>query len=137
MVYEKKEADGSITLTGYRLKFYYDEQQEFKSAYATTISEAEAEDFFSYLRGLFPCLHNVTLTFANLGRGVGGRFKNNKYWGRPVIIINRKCLNAGILCHEVAHAIDYYERGKTKHDRYLFNILRMVVEKTADWGVAV
>lgn len=125
MVYEKKEADGSILHTGYRLKFYYDEQEEFGDMYGRFLTRDEARLILVRFKALFPSIGGVRLDFQK-GK-TGGTY--SRLWRRITLGYNHPYLTLGILSHEVAHALDHAERGTTKHDRYLYNILRMVMEK--------
>ena len=63
MSYEKKNDDGSITITGWRLKFYHDEHEEFSSQYATKLDEIEASNLFNLLQRQFTTIGDVQLVF--------------------------------------------------------------------------
>ena len=125
MTYEKKEADGSILHTGYSLKFYYDEHEEFPDLYGYFLTQDEARAILERFKALFPSIEGVSLYFQ---KGKTGGTYSRRY-GLITLGYNHPYITLGILSHEVAHAIDHAERGKTKHDRYMYNILRMVMEK--------
>jgi len=124
-VYEKKEADGSITLTGYRLKFYYEEKMEFGDVYAKCLTREEAVRAFEACKGLFPSISPCRLFFEK-GKTGGTYSIRSRTLTLPY---NHPWLTLGILAHEVSHALDHAERGTTKHDKYMYNIVRMVMEK--------
>lgn len=126
-----------MSYNGFTKKFYSVEHEEFKDAYQTRLDETQTLALFDWLKLEFPSINNVLLDFDSLKRKssiIVGRYRRSMF-EKPVVQLNRNHLSVGIVCHEVSHAIDFAERGKTKHDRYLFNIIRMVIEKSSALGV--
>ncbi len=121
MSYDVTREDGSIGR--WKLKFYYDEQQEFSRHYAKHITEEAIRELFRHLVEKFS-VANTKLTIVPRMRN--GSFKWNKYVENEIKVGNETRL--GVVIHEVAHAIDYQERDTTKHDKYMYNIMRMVMQ---------
>jgi len=126
-MYELKEKDGTILLTGHRLKFYYDEKEKFSEAYGKKLSFKEIRIVFDKLKRHFKL--NLWIEFRTMR---GGTFKRS--WSGSMIYLPYKT-SFGMLCHEIAHAIDSKKRGKTKHDKKLMKILGSVIKycKKKDW----
>lgn len=113
-MYEHKEEDGSILMTGEKLKFYYDEHRIFSEVYGMRIVGSAIKIMFKKLKRHYK-LHQ-SLYF--------GARKNGHFRGGYIVVPSSTCV--GLLCHEVAHAIDAKKRS-SKHDRRLMRILTRVV----------
>ena len=126
-MYKLKISDSKMLLTGYRLKFYYDETKRFSEAYGKDISYKETRIVFDKLNRHYKL--NLGLMFRNIR---GGKFRKN--WNGGMITLPYKT-TFGLLCHEIAHAIDCKKRNDTKHDKRLMRIIESVIKycKKKDW----
>lgn len=121
----RKDNDGALTYSPFRLKFYEREHDEFQDAYARKLTRREAGMVYTKLLRHFK-LGTKYIYFKS--RLSSGGKANRRY------IILGKSPNFGILCHEVAHLIDFRKR-RSKHDKTLMFIMRRVVNycKKRQW----
>lgn len=109
-----KDKDGSSTYYPYSLKFYENEQNTFHESYHKELKGERVDLIFRKLKRHYK-LWNVTIRHNKRKNGVFGGW----YIDVPVNTF------FGLLCHEVAHAIDR-KRRKSKHDKRLMRIIARV-----------
>jgi len=120
---EFKDTDGSILVVAERLKFYYIEHQIHAEQYSKKLTQEQCLKIHKKLIRHYDL--NVRLEFC---RRRGGAFRGfNAIWGRSGIIFMGKEPSFGLLCHEIAHAIDYKKHGHTNHNKRLSRILKSVM----------
>lgn len=117
-MYEIKEADGSITLTGERLKFYYDEHRDFADEYALELDKHRARLILKKLER-----HFKVRVWLCWGTGHSAHY----YWN-GAIRLPIKGASLGLLCHEIAHSIHHQKYHKRGHTKQLRRILTRVVK---------
>lgn len=102
-----------------RLEFYESEWVEFKESYAAKLNRAEATIVFKKLTRHYKL--RLLLYWQAYKRG-GGQFRSSGY----VILPASGATNVGVLCHEVAHAIEFKKHRETHHRKRLMGIVRRV-----------
>lgn len=125
-MYEIREEDGSVTMTGERLKFYYDEHNRFSEAYSKEISYREIKIVFAKLKR-----HYKVSQWLRFGSRHNGHF-NSSFITVPYRT------SYGLVCHEVAHAIEHRKFGHTHHRKRLMRILDRVISycRKKEWWQA-
>lgn len=109
-----EEEDGSKTWNPYSLKFYEEEHKKFSESYNKKICGEEIEIVFRKLRR-----HYKLYCFLVINGRTSGHFRGN----RIEVPYNTYF---GLLCHEIAHAIDNKKR-RSKHDKKLMRIIGRVI----------
>ena len=107
-----------------RLKFYSKENELYSEASKREISGEEVDIVFNKLRRHF----KLNLYLSQRSRW------NGHFRGHSISVPYKTSF--GLLCHEIAHAIDHKKRGKSKHDKKLMRIIGRVVrycEKRNYW----
>lgn len=118
-----KDKNGVMTYDPYTLKFYKDENELYAEAYDKKLSSREIGIIFEKLKRHYKL--DVWLRHNAI--------RNGHFRGYCIDVPHNTSF--GLLCHEVAHAIDYKKRGKSKHDKKLMRILGNVINycKNKDW----
>lgn len=119
----KSDENGVMTYDSYSLKFYKDEKELFSEAYDKEICGREVDMVFEKLKRHY-----------KLEIGIRHNKRRNGVFRGWYIDVPYKT-SFGLLCHEIAHAIDKKKRGKSKHDKKLMRVLGRVVNycKKKNW----
>lgn len=103
--------------SGYSLKFYHDEKEQFKEAYAMKLGYAETEIVFLKLKRHYKLRGWLDRT----DRVSGGRCSSN---GRVQV---RHSTDFGVLCHEMAHLYEFTKYRESRHGKRLNRIMARMV----------
>lgn len=112
-----------MTYDPYTLKFYKDEKELYSEAYDKEICGREVDIVFEKLKRHY-----------KLEIGIRHNKRSNGAFRGWYIDVPYKT-SFGLLCHEIAHALDKKKRRKSKHDKKLMRILGRVVNycKKKNW----
>lgn len=108
-MYEFKDSDGVITLTGERLKFYYDDHRLYEEEYHIPLPEREARKVCKKLARHFKV--RVWLGYHHKRNGCYRR----SWSGGGEIFLPIGRADLGLLCHEISHAIHHQKYHKKGH----------------------
>ena len=118
--YIGKSIVGVIRLA--RLVFYSNELSTYSKAYALKLDEFQSRKIFVKLVRHFKLVRDGRDLELRFFRGGGGLFSTAGFW----VKINSSA-NLGILCHEVAHAVDSMKR-LSRHDKRFFRLIGRIVK---------
>ena len=106
-----KDEKSDFVYSPYRLKFYEEEHKIFSEAYDKKLDEDGIYKIFKKLRR-----HYKLYLSINYNDTYTGHFRINN-------VEMPKKASFGLLCHEIAHAIDYKRRRITKHDKKMLRVM--------------
>jgi hypothetical protein len=121
-MYEIKEADGSTTFTGARLKFYYDDFKLYAEEYHLALTAVQTKAICKKL-----ARHFKVRVWFGWKKGRGGLYRRSWSNGGEIYMPQGKA-DLGLLCHEVSHAIHHQRYHKRGHTKQLRRIMGRVIK---------
>ena len=118
-MYQFKDEDGIITLTGERLKFYYDEHNEFPKEYGMELNKVDIEKVIKKLKRHYKVDFDVLFNSKKNGHAFVMMY-------RPTINIPPKT-SLGMVCHEIAHIIHWTKYHGRRHNKKLYRIMKRLI----------
>lgn len=119
----KPDENGVLTYDPFSLKFYKDEKELYAETYNKKLGSREIKIVFEKLKRHY----KLDVLLKHNARS------NGHFRGYCIDIPYNTSF--GLLCHEIAHAIDHKKRGKSKHDKKLMRVLGRVINycKKKNW----
>lgn len=124
-----REDEDGVIIWKPRLVFYEKEHKIYSEAYNKQLSGKRLDFVFKKLNRHY----KLNLVIEHKGRTTG-HFKSSYLRRQSWIEVPDDC-GFGLLCHEIAHAIDKRKRGKSKHDKRFMKLIGRVINycKKKNW----
>jgi hypothetical protein len=113
------------------LLYYQKERAEYPEEFGTNLDIKTADSIIKRL------IKRFKITTHNEWRFTGGKSSHCVTWkdtGKGHFKFSKKHTSIGVICHELAHAIDIRRRGSSTHSRKHYKIMKHLIDYCRKMG---